>query len=84
MQEKSNIKVLGQNPYILKPGNNLLITTDLQLNVQISLLMAIAAEAASSGRGVAVVRINMKQFKISEISIRHTKADVFLKGTAKL
>jgi hypothetical protein len=45
LQEKWNIKVLGQGPYILNSGNKSLIKTDLQLNTQPSLLMALAAEA---------------------------------------
>jgi hypothetical protein len=44
MQGKSNIKVLGQTLYTLKPGKKSLIKTGLQLNVQLSLLMALATE----------------------------------------
>jgi hypothetical protein len=45
LQGKCTIKVLGQNPHNLNPGNKSLIKTDLQLNIQPSLLMALAAEA---------------------------------------
>jgi hypothetical protein len=45
LQEKSNVKVLGQNPYTLKPGNKSLIKTGQQSNVQLPLLMPLAAEA---------------------------------------
>jgi hypothetical protein len=46
---KSNVKVLGQNRYTLGSGNKSLIKTNLQLDVQLSLLMALAAEAHLAG-----------------------------------
>jgi hypothetical protein len=45
LQEKKNVKVLGQNPYNLKADNKSLMKTGLQLNVHLSLLMPLAAEA---------------------------------------
>jgi hypothetical protein len=44
VQEISNVKVLRQNPYTLKPGNKSLVKPGLQLNAQLSLLMPLAAE----------------------------------------
>jgi predicted Holliday junction resolvase-like endonuclease len=35
LQEKSNMRVLEQNPYTLNPGKKSLIKTDLQLNMQL-------------------------------------------------
>jgi hypothetical protein len=45
LKEKRNVKVLGQNLYTVKPGNKSLIKIGLQLNVQVALLMPLAAEA---------------------------------------
>jgi hypothetical protein len=45
LKEKRSVKVLGQNPYTLKPGNKSLMKTGLQLNIQLSLLTPLAAEA---------------------------------------
>jgi hypothetical protein len=45
LQEKGNVKVLGPNPYTLNHGNKSLIKTDLQVNIQLSLLMTLAAKA---------------------------------------
>jgi hypothetical protein len=45
LQEKRNVEVLGQNPNTLKPGNKSLIKSGLQLNVQLPLVMPLAAEA---------------------------------------
>jgi hypothetical protein len=42
---KREWKVLGQNPYTLKLGNKSLIKAGLELNIQLSLLMPLAAEA---------------------------------------
>jgi hypothetical protein len=44
-QENGNIIILGQKPYTLNPGNKSLIKTGLQLNIQLPLLMPLAAEA---------------------------------------
>jgi hypothetical protein len=41
LEEKRNVKVQGQNPCTLKPGNKSLIKTGLQLNERLSLLMPV-------------------------------------------
>jgi len=49
-----------------------------------SLPMSLVIRNATSGRTVAMCKVNIKQSKISEISIRLTKGGSFQKGRAEV
>jgi hypothetical protein len=60
-----------------------LIKTELPRKIALSLLMSLAAEGHLA-EGQLRVELHMKQIKISDISIPHTKADSYVNGRSKI